>query len=95
MMTVFFDAGTSDDLTMDAVKAIRSVCGKQMLDGLNSADLSDLNLEGISNRLKATAETAKHYQNFSGISDEMDGQVRFIYRSDEIKSNKKPHGGRN
>ena len=59
---------------------------KQMLDGLNSADLSDLNLEGISNRLKATAETAKHYQNFSGISDEMDGQVRFIYRTDEITS---------
>ena len=29
MMAVFFDTGTSDDLTMDAVEEIRSVCGKQ------------------------------------------------------------------
>ena len=29
LMAVFFDAGTSDDRTMDAVKEIRSICGKQ------------------------------------------------------------------
>ena len=28
MMAVFFDSGTSDDVTMDAVKEIRSICGK-------------------------------------------------------------------
>jgi len=28
MMAVFFDTGTSDDLTMEAVKEIRSVCGE-------------------------------------------------------------------
>ena len=29
MMAVFFDTGTSDDLTMKAVEQIRSICGKQ------------------------------------------------------------------
>lgn len=29
LMAVFFDAGTSDDRTMEAVKEIRSICGKQ------------------------------------------------------------------
>lgn len=29
MMAVFFETGTSDDATMDAVKEIRSVCGEQ------------------------------------------------------------------
>lgn len=29
MMAVFFDSGTSEDVTMDAVKEIRQVCGKQ------------------------------------------------------------------
>ena len=29
MMAVFFDSGTSEDVTMDAVKQIRSICGKQ------------------------------------------------------------------
>lgn len=29
MMAVFFDSGTSEDVTMDAVKEIRQICGKQ------------------------------------------------------------------
>lgn len=29
MMAVFFDSGTSEDTTMDAVKEIRQICGKQ------------------------------------------------------------------
>lgn len=45
MMAVFFDTGTSDDLTMDAVEEIRSVCGKQcFVSGMTAlvVDLKDL-----------------------------------------------------
>lgn len=45
MMAVFFDTGTSDDMTMDAVRQIRSVCGKQCyVSGMTAlvVDLKDL-----------------------------------------------------
>ena len=45
MMAVFFDTGTSDDMTMDAVREIRSVCGKQCyVSGMTAlvVDLKDL-----------------------------------------------------
>ena len=45
MMAVFFDSGTSDDVTMDAVKEIRSICGKQcFVSGMTAlvVDLKDL-----------------------------------------------------
>jgi len=37
-------------------------------------------------RLRATVDVSKNYKSFSGISDEMDGQVKFIYRTDSIKA---------
>ncbi len=45
MMAVFFDTGTSDDLTMDAVREIRSLCKKQCyVSGMTAlvVDLKDL-----------------------------------------------------
>ncbi len=45
MMAVFFDTGTSDDRTMEAVREIRSVCGKQCyVSGMTAlvVDLKDL-----------------------------------------------------
>lgn len=45
MMAVFFGTGTSDDATMDAVKEIRQVCGKQcFVSGMTAlvVDLRDL-----------------------------------------------------
>lgn len=48
-------------------------------------DLVDGDLNGIVARLKATIDVSKNYRNFAGISDDMDGQVKFIYRTDEIK----------
>ena len=49
-------------------------------------DLIDDDLNGIVTRLKATIDVSKNYCNFSGISDDMKGQVKFIYRTDEIKT---------
>ena len=42
-------------------------------------------IKGLATRIRATADVSKNYKNFSGISDDMDGQVKFIYRTDEIK----------
>lgn len=58
-------------------------------DGLNEfnekgiqklVDAVDGDLEGLVNRLQATTDASKQYRNYSGIADDMDGQVKFIYR---------------
>ena len=40
---------------------------------------------GLIARFRATCDVAKDYRSFSGISDEMDGRVKFIYRTDAIE----------
>ena len=42
----------------------------------------DGDLDGLSNRIRVTADVAKHYTSFSGISEDMDGDVKFIYKTD-------------
>ncbi len=44
----------------------------------------DGDLEGLSDRIRVTADVAKHYTSFSGISEHMDGDVKFIYKTDSI-----------
>ena len=34
--------------------------------------------------VKAIADVSKNYRSFAGISENMDGQVKFIYRTDAI-----------
>jgi putative membrane protein len=41
-------------------------------------------LAGALDRLNAMIDVSRNYRNFSGISDEMDGRVKFIYRTEEI-----------
>lgn len=43
-------------------------------------------LDGTILRLKATVDVSKNYTNFAGIGNGMDGQVKFIYRTEEIQS---------
>ena len=49
-------------------------------------DAVDGDLAGLSARLRATIDVSKNYRSFSGISDNMGGQVKFIYRTDAIES---------
>ena len=42
------------------------------------------NLAGLAERLRATIKVSKNYRNFAGLSEGMDGQVKFIYRTGEI-----------
>ncbi len=44
------------------------------------------NLAETMTRINATFDVSKNYTNFSGISDEMDGQIKFIYRTDSIEA---------
>lgn len=47
-------------------------------------DAVDGELGSLITRIKATADVSKSYNSFSGISDNMEGQVKFIYRTDSI-----------
>ena len=48
-------------------------------------DAVDGDLGGLLERIRAMADLSKDYKSFSGISDEMDGQVKFIYRTGSVK----------
>lgn len=48
------------------------------------SDAVNGDLAGLYTRLKATVDVSKHYKSFSGITDQMDGQVKFIYRTADI-----------
>lgn len=53
--------------------------GIQKLVHLLQNDVGDL-----SARVQATIDVSKDYRSFAGISDDAEGQVKFIYRTDEI-----------
>lgn len=48
--------------------------------------LSDGDLASLLPRLKAILQASSQYQNFSGMDEHMTGQVKFIYRTDEIRN---------
>ena len=48
-------------------------------------DLLEGDLAGAAARLRATIDVSKDYRNFAGIESGMDGRVKFIYRTGEIK----------
>jgi putative membrane protein len=48
-------------------------------------DAVDGDVNGLIDRIKATVEVSRNYRNFSGIREDMDGKVTFIYRIEEIK----------
>ena len=41
---------------------------------------------GLLTRIRATVDVSRDYNNFSGIADGMDGQVKFIYRTASIQA---------
>jgi putative membrane protein len=51
-------------------------------------DAVDGDLGGLVTRLRATVDVSKNYKSFAGISDDMDGQVKFIYRTESVKTEK-------
>ena len=66
---------------------------KALNDGLNTfnqegiqklVDAVDGDLMGLLDRVRAAASLAKDYRSFSGIADGYDGEVKFLYRTDEV-----------
>ena len=51
-------------------------------------DLANGDVRNLVVRAKATVDVSKNYKSFSGISDEMDGSVKFVYKTDSIKADK-------
>ena len=51
-------------------------------------DAVDDDLGSLLTRVKATVDVSKDYRSFSGLSDDMSGQVKFIYRTDAIEIEK-------
>lgn len=67
----------------------------QLSDGLREFDEKgveklveavDGDLNSLMERIRATGDLSKSYRTFSGITDEMDGQVKFIYRTEPIET---------
>ena len=75
---------------LSGVKELRDGAMK-LSDGLKELDekgigkITELMSGDTAERLKATVELAKEYRSFSGISDGMDGNVKFIYRTESVK----------
>lgn len=65
-----------------AVTALRDGSG-ELAEGLRQ--FNEQGVQKLAARLRATVDAAKAYQSFSGLSEDMTGQVRFIYRTDEIR----------
>lgn len=43
-------------------------------------------LKTLASRIKATISVSQNYRTFSGLSEEMDGEVKFIYRTDSVSA---------
>ena len=68
---------------------------QQLKDGLREFDEEgiqklveavDEDLDGLVERLRATTDAAKAYQSFAGIGDDMEGKVKFIYRTEAVEA---------
>lgn len=78
---------------LDGVKQLRDGA-MQLSDGLkqfNEEGVEKLvsvlgdNVEDLAERLTATVEVSRNYRSFSGLTDGMDGAVRFIYRTEAVE----------
>lgn len=78
----------------DGIKQLQSG-SMQLSDGLKEfnekgikklTDYVNGDIDELVTRVKAIGDVSKSYSSFSGISDDMDGEVKFIYRTDSVKS---------
>ncbi len=66
----------------DGIKQFNSQGVQKLSDAVNG------DLGGLVTRLKAVVDVSKNYRSFSGITNEMDGQVKFVYRTAAVDSAK-------
>lgn len=69
----------------DGAMALSDGMKQLQQDGVQKlSDLVQQDLGGFVTRLRATIDVSKSYTNFSGIADDAEGQVKFIYRTEQI-----------
>lgn len=49
-------------------------------------DAVDGDVAGLVTRMRSCIDVSKNYKSFSGTSDDMDGQVKFIYKTDSVNA---------
>lgn len=79
---------------IDGIDQLRAGA-KQLSEGLEEfngegiqklADAADGSLKELIDRLHAIDDVSVRYQSFSGIAEDMEGQVKFIYRTDAVEA---------
>ena len=63
----------------DGLKEFNEKGIKKITDAING-DVKD-----VYERVKATIDVSKNYKSFGGISDDMDGISRFVFKTDSIE----------
>ena len=88
-----FTMQKSASALVDGVKQLKDGA-MRLSDGLNEFNEKGVekilgaagdNLDGLALRYKAIIEVSENYKSFAGISDDMDGQVKLVYRTDAIE----------
>ena len=62
-----------------------SAPGKRFDGDSKITDLLGGDLGTVLSRIRVVTEVSKEYTNFAGIADDMDGSVKFIYKTEEIE----------
>ena len=83
----FFSADTAraEDGSMQLDEGLKKF-KKEGVDAIVNAVNGDL--KALKDRLKAMQTVSENYKSFSGISDDMDGKVDFIIKTDSIQPDK-------
>ena len=82
----FLRVGTCGGMQLDVMSGdIVIAQGAIRMEG-TSKEYAPIEYPAVANLdvLNAMIDVSRNYRNFSGISDEMDGRVKFIYRTEEI-----------
>ena len=71
----------------DGSKALNDGITTLVEEGIRKfADSAEADLTGLKDRVTALVDMAQAYNNFSGKCSQMDGSVKFIYKTDEISA---------
>lgn len=71
----------------DGSKALNEGLTKLMNEGIQKiADLAEDDLQDFTARLSASIDAAKGYTTFSGVNQQTEGTVKFIYKTDSISA---------
>ncbi len=70
----------------DGSKSLSEGLTKMMEEGIQKLlDLADKDLESLTDRISASINVAKAYNSFTGIHENTEGTVKFVYKTDSVE----------